>query len=124
MQYYMKKFYPLIKVALLKKALQIAVGYIGKTTEDLLHHKWFKNRKRKKETHSVPRWWMSSLWKVSGPVLAKIQEYELQNAIGKLMNFIDVTLNFETSSYHVYLKDNEIIFVDKESNHPSSIQNQ
>lgn len=51
----MKKFYPLIKVALLKKALQIAVGYIGKTTEDLLHHKLFKNRKRKKETHSVPR---------------------------------------------------------------------
>ena len=40
------------------------------------------------------------------------------------MNFIDVTLNFETSSYHVYLKDNEIIFVDKEHNHPSSIQNQ
>ena len=41
------------------------------------------------------------------------------------MSFLDVTLNLEKSTYRPYLKDNnEIIYLNTESNHPPSIINQ
>ena len=40
----------------------------------------------------------------------------------KVVNFLDVTLNLENSAYHPYLKDNnEIIYVNTETNYPLSI---
>ena len=40
----------------------------------------------------------------------------------KVVNFLDITLNLENSTYHPYLKDNnKIIHVNTESNHPASI---
>ena len=43
----------------------------------------------------------------------------------KLVNFWDVTLNLNNSSYKPYHKpDNEILYIHKDSNHPLSILNQ
>ena len=37
------------------------------------------------------------------------------------MNFLDIILNLENSTYRRYLKDNKIIYVNIESNHALSI---
>ena len=40
----------------------------------------------------------------------------------KVVNFLDVILNLENSTYHPYLKDNnKIIYVNTESNYPPSV---
>ena len=38
----------------------------------------------------------------------------------KVVNFLDVTLNLENPTYRPYLKDNKIIYVNTESDHPPS----
>ena len=43
----------------------------------------------------------------------------------ELVNYLDVTLNFNNSNYKPYHKpDNEILYIHKDSNHPLSILNQ
>ena len=43
----------------------------------------------------------------------------------ELVNYLDVTLNFNTSNYKPYHKpDNEILYIYKDSNHPLNIFNQ
>ena len=43
----------------------------------------------------------------------------------KLVNYLDVTLNFHNSNYKPYHKPgNEILYIQKGSNHPPSILNQ
>ena len=53
------------------------------------------------------------------------QDYDLELTIQckrKAMNFLEVTLNLEYSTYHPCLKDNnKIIYVNTESNHPPCI---
>ena len=70
---------------------------------------------------------------ISGPVSEKIKKYfyklsrehDLELTIQcnrKVVNFPDITLNLENSTYCPCLKDiNEIIYVGTESNHPPSI---
>ena len=43
----------------------------------------------------------------------------------KIVNYLDVSLNLNNSNYKPYQKpDNEILYIHKDSNHPSSILNQ
>ena len=70
---------------------------------------------------------------LSGPDSEKIEkhfcklfkDHDLELTIQcnrKVVNFLDVTLNLENSTYRPYLKDNnKIIYVNTESNHPPSI---
>ena len=70
---------------------------------------------------------------VSGPDFEKIKkhfcklfkDHDLELTIQcnrKVVNFLDVALNLENSTYRPYLKDNnKLIYVDTESNHPPSI---
>ena len=40
----------------------------------------------------------------------------------KIVNYLDVPLNLENSTYHPYRKDNnQIKYINTESNHPASI---
>ena len=40
----------------------------------------------------------------------------------KIVNYLDVPLNLENSTYHPYQKDNnQIKYINTESNHPASI---
>ena len=68
---------------------------------------------------------------VNGPVSEKIQknfcnlfiDHDPELTIQcnrKVVNFLDVTLNLENPTYRPYLKDNKIIYVNTESDHPPS----